>query len=414
MDRIASWVLWSCRQGPYVGSMHSEINRTSVVSAVAAPTMVTIGVSDGSSVRCNRFWLRDNCPSNGDRASLFRTFSVASLTDDLTIERADVVDGELSVGFSDGITDRFPAELLRESSPPVDDDAPIWQAWGQGDEPAEFAFGDVTCGGALHHTLLEAVARRGVAVVTGISDDLSATEAMARWLGPIRETDFGRVFDIVTEPDPFTPSQSDTALDPHTDDPYRYSPAGVSILHCMTPCGGEGGTSSIVDGVAAAEAVAAADPDGFRMLAEVSVPYVHRRENAVDRGDSVHLCAEAPVVALDAAGRICGIRFHERSMATIRLEAGDAERFYRALSLFARLVRGDEFAYRRRLAAGEAIVYDNQRVLHGRSAITGASSRRHLRLCTVDRDQVHSRLRRLRATYAPGTECLPLASGCLS
>ncbi len=393
--------------------MHSTIGGPRVVSAIAAPTTVTIGLSDGSSVRANRFWLRDNCPSNGDRASLFRTFSVASMTEDLTIDRADVVEGELAVEFSDGTADRFPGQLVLNC---VAGDAhePIWREWPTARTPAEFSFDEVQSGTAGQHALLEAVVGAGVAVVSGIVDDPSATEAMAQWLGPIRETDFGRIFDIETDPDPFTPSQSDAALDPHTDDPYRYSPAGISILHCVTPCSGDGGASTIVDGVAAAEAVAASDPDGFRMLTEVAVPYVHRRERAVAQGDSVHLRAEAPVVALDAAGRICGIRFHERSMATIRLDADDAERFYRALSSFARLVRGDDFAFHRRLAAGEAFVYDNQRVLHGRTAITGTGSRRHLRLCTVDRDQVHSRLRRLRAHHAPGTECLPLPAGSLS
>ncbi len=394
--------------------MNTMTKSVGVESAVASPITVTVGFSDGSSARCNRFWLRDNCPSNGDRASLFRSFSVASLDDGLTIDDADVIDGELSVAFSDGTVDRFPAGLLIECRPDIDADEPAWRPWRTGEEPAEFPFGDVAGEEAARHALLEAVAVAGVALVTGIPDEPSSTEQMAEWLGPIRETDFGRVFDIVTEPDPFTPSQSDTALDPHTDDPYRYSPAGISILHCVTPCSGEGGVSSIVDGLAAAGAVAGADPEGFRMLTEIAVPYVHRREQAVDQGDDVHLCAEAPVISLDAAGRICGIRFHERSMATIRLDADDAERFYRALAHFARIVRGDEFTYRRRLAAGEAFVYDNQRVLHGRSAITGARSRRHLRLCTIDRDQVHSRLRRLRARYAPGTESLPLPAGNLS
>jgi gamma-butyrobetaine dioxygenase len=397
--------------------MHTMPPTVRVESVVTSRTTLTVGFSDGSTARCNRFWLRDNCPSNGDRASLFRPFSVASMDEGLTIDTAEVVDGELSVAFSDGTVDRFPAGLLFEARPVTGDEAvasQAWRAWRSGDEPTVCSFDDVAGDGAAHHALLEAVAGAGVAVITGIPDAPASTEVMAAWLGPIRETDFGRVFDIVTEPDPFTPSQSDTALDPHTDDPYRYSPAGISILHCVMPCSGEGGESSIVDGLAAAEAVAAADPDGFRMLTEVAVPYIHRREQAVDQGDDVHLCAEAPVVALDASGRICGIRFHERSMATIRLDADDAERFYRALSRFARLVRGDEFTYRRRLEAGEAFVYDNQRVLHGRSAITGARSRRHLRLCTVDRDQVHSRLRRSRAMHAPGTEHLPLPAGSLS
>ena len=68
-----------------------------VESAETSPTTITVGLSDGTTVRCNRFWLRDNCPSNGDRTSLFRPFTVASMDDDLTITAAEMADGELLV-----------------------------------------------------------------------------------------------------------------------------------------------------------------------------------------------------------------------------------------------------------------------------------------------------------------------------
>jgi gamma-butyrobetaine dioxygenase len=144
------------------------------------------------------------------------------------------------------------------------------------------------------------------------------------------------------------------------------------------------------------------------------VPYAHIRDVAVAQGADVHLRADAPVIALDHTGAICGIRFHERSMAPLRLPPDTVEPFYRALVLFARRVLDDEFAYRHRLAAGEAIVYDNHRVLHGRTAIDGERGRRHLRLCTVDRDQVHSRLRRLRAIHRPDAVSAWLPAGSAS
>lgn len=78
----------------------------------------------------------------------------------------------------------------------------------------------------------------------------------------VRETDFGWLFDIVVEPDPFTPSQSSAALDLHTDDPYRYTPSGMSILHCVEASAGDGhvgGATIVVDGFAVADAIAAED-----------------------------------------------------------------------------------------------------------------------------------------------------------
>ena len=59
-------------------------------------------------------------------------------------------------------------------------------------------------------------------------------------------------------------------------------------------------------------------------------------------------------------------------------------------------------------------MFDNQRVLHGRTGFDGDPGRRHLRLCTVDRDQVHSRLRLLRGELAPDRQDEKLPVGNLS
>ncbi len=386
---------------------------TTVRSVEADPASVVVDFADGATATFNRYWLRDNCPSLGDREALTRPCSVAELADDLAVLDATLSDDEVVVAFNDGMTDRFPADLLRSAAfRSAGTSASTSRPWRQGHQPAAFELADVAADSEAHHALLEAVARDGFALVTAMRPD--DTERLASLLGPIRETDFGRIFDIITEPDPFTPSQSEAALDPHTDDPYRYAPPGVSILHCVSPCGGEGGASTIVDGFAVAEDIRRRDPVAFDVLATAPIPYVHRRDADVDQGAAIHLRAEAPVIALDASGDVCGIRFHERSMAPLGVTGAEAEPIYRALRAFARRVLGDEFAYRRRLAAGEALVYDNQRVLHGRAAITGGEARRHLRLCTIDRDQAHSRLRRLRARFRPGTESDPLPVGNLA
>ncbi|MEM1332283.1 MAG: TauD/TfdA family dioxygenase [Actinomycetota bacterium] len=377
----------------------------------ADPTEVRVRL-DGVVRRLNRFWLRDNCPENGDRASLFRPFNVAEMSDDLTIDGAEIVDTELRLTFSDGCTGWFGADLLATSIP--DDARPDWAPFDSSCTPTEIEFRHDLADSADHHRLLDAVRRDGFALVTGVADDAEATETLASWLGPIRATDFGRVFDIISELDPFTPSQSTSALDPHTDDPYRYHPPGVSILHCMSPCEGDGGASTITDGFAIARSIAADDPAAFELLTTVEVPYVHQRARSVDQGAAVDLRAAAPIVSLDHAGHICGIRFHERSMAPLRLDPDLVDAFYRALMQFSRRALSAEFSYGRRLAAGEAIVYDNQRVLHGRSTITGANGRRHLRLCTVDRDQVHSRLRRLSAEFDPSNTDAPMTAGSAS
>lgn len=370
---------------------------------------VVVRFGDGSTARFNRFWLRDHCTGNGERESLFRDFSAADLPDGLRVA-AIAPDGPsaLVVTFSDGTTDTIASHTLRRTGRRP---APM-PTWRAGHEPVEVRLADLEAEATIHLGILEALARDGVALVTG-AHDTADTETIAAMLGPIRETDFGRVFDIVSDPDPFTPSQSIAALDPHTDDPYRYTPAGISVLHCIAPSG-HGGDTVAVDGFAIAESLRAHEPNAFATLTEVAVPFVHRRSLRVEQGDDVHLRAVAPIIAVDHCGHLQGIRFHERSMGSIDPDPDLAESFYPALARFARAVRSPQFQWRRHLATGDAILYDNQRVLHGRTEIAGTPDRRHLRLCTVDREMVHSRLRRLREIHATGTECDPLPAGNLA
>ena len=46
-----------------------------------------------------------------------------------------------------------------------------------------------------------------------------------------------------------------------------------------------------------------------------------------------------------------------------------------------------------RLAAGEMLVFSNQRLMHGRTAFDPSASKRHIRSCHVDLDEFYSSLR---------------------
>ncbi len=291
------------------------------------------------------------------------------------------------------------------------DEAPVAVRWRAGVELPDHHFDDLGSG----HDLLEAVTSYGAAMVTGVPTDAAGSAALAQHLGPVRETDFGRFFDIVTEPDVWEMSQSDEALDPHTDDPYRYTPSGMSILHCVASAG-RGGESVLVDGFEVAASIRDEQPEHFELLSSLRVPWIRFRADGVDQGAAVDLRADAPVIKVDPAGEVTGIRFHERSLGTLPAgpDADLAERWYRSLIDFVQRVRSPEFQWRHRLEAGEAIVFDNQRVLHGRTGFEGDAGRRHLRLCTVDRELVHSRLRLLRRQHGAEGVDARLPSGNLS
>ena len=133
-------------------------------------------------------------------------------------------------------------------------------------------------------------------------------------------------------------SQSSEALDPHSDDPYRYAPPGIRILFCVEASGHGGGESEIVNGIAACEKMRIENPQGFKLLAETPIPYIRYREDVVPQGADVHLRSRATVLKVTPEGDVDGIRFHERSMATFDLPAAIVDDYYLALIELSKII----------------------------------------------------------------------------
>lgn len=360
-------------------------------------TGIAIRWSNGHRSRFHTLWLRDNCTSGGDKRGAHRTALISDLDPNLVVYDAHLNDdGDVEVSFSDGHVSTFDPGWLLANCPEPE------TRLGRSRRIAHFRAGTPlrefslpSAGGDEHGDLLDAVKEWGVALVHDVPGDEAGTEQLAALIGKVRDSDFGRLFDIVVEPDAWESSQSTEAQDPHTDDPYRYSPSGTSILHCVE-VSTTGGDSLLVDGFAVAEQFRDDDPDGFELLSTVSVPFVRHRAESVDQGEDVHLVADATVIAVDRDDEICGIRFHQRAFGPFDINPAIMGDYYRALIEFGRRINDPVNTIQLRLEPGQALVYDNQRALHGRTAFSIAGGRRHVRLCTIDRDQFHSRLRRLR------------------
>ncbi|MGA2343366.1 MAG: TauD/TfdA family dioxygenase, partial [Steroidobacteraceae bacterium] len=82
------------------------------------------------------------------------------------------------------------------------------------------------------------------------------------------------------------------------------------------------------------------------------------------------------------------------------LSARAAAAFYGAYRRFAALLRDPRYQLKFRLADGEIVVFDNQRILHGRTAFSSARHARHLRGCYLTRDSVYSTAALLRRTQS--------------
>jgi gamma-butyrobetaine dioxygenase len=162
----------------------------------------------------------------------------------------------------------------------------------------------------------------------------------------------------------------------------------VQLLHCLVN-ETSGGLSTLVDGFAAAAALRARDAEAFRLLSHTAVRFRYR--------DAVtDLVASAPPIELDVTGAVQAVHFSPRLDFVPLQPPAQLAAYYRARRAFDHLLRSPEFEIKFLLDAGELVMMDNRRLLHGRTGFDPAEGLRHLQGCYIDIDGPRSLYRVLR------------------
>ena len=230
--------------------------------------------------------------------------------------------------------------------------------------------------------------RRGFVLLHDVPAEPGMVLEVAASFGFVRETNYGRLFDVRVEPEPGNLAFTNRAILPHTDNPYRDPAPTVQLLHCLrTAEKAGGGDTGLVDGFAAAAALRAIDAESFDTLARTPVPFGY-----IDK--ETELRASLPLIQLSPRGRVRGVRFNNRSARPLRLPYAEVTAFYAAYRRWAELLARPERQLNLRLAPGDCLVFDNTRVLHARTAfgMTAGSPGRHLQGCYADLDGLASTL----------------------
>jgi len=225
------------------------------------------------------------------------------------------------------------------------------------------------------------------------STEHAILDAMAL-MGRVCETNYGKVFDVRSVPQPENLAYSDLGLGLHTDNPYREPVPGFQALHALL-ASPDGGDSLFADGFALGDHLRAVDPAAFLTLTQTPVPFLYRSKDA-------ELYAERPLIQLSCRGEVTAVHYNNRSIAPLPSHGRDAANFYSAYRRFAEVLRDPDFQLTFHLGDGELVLFDNQRILHGRTAFSSARHSRHLRGCYLTRDSVYSQTALLRRRTAGG------------
>jgi gamma-butyrobetaine dioxygenase len=268
----------------------------------------------------------------------------------------------------------------------------LWDAADFADGPPHGTWDRYLADTRHRASCLASLLRDGFVLLRGVPPRPGTVLEVAASMGFVRETNYGRLFDVQAKVDPANLAFTALAIAPHTDNPYRDPVPTVQLLHCLASAA-EGGESGLVDGFAAAGLLRAGNPPAFAVL--TSTPVTFRYSDA-----TAGLRATMPMIGLDARGRIREVRFNNRSLQPLGSPGGppapaEADAFYLAYRAFAELLARPELMLTFRLEPGDCVVFDDTRVLHARTAFT-AGGHRHLQGCYADLDGVASALAVLR------------------
>jgi gamma-butyrobetaine dioxygenase len=350
---------------------------------------------DGRHSTFDAQWLRDNCPCAECRhpQALERMYlfvdrplphiRAAAIRPDGTVEVEFVQDGEVHrAGYAAGWlrahcgSPEALAERVREPR--------LWGAEMAAALPV-VQYADYASTDAGLRAWLEALQAEGIVLLRGVPREPGKLLDVARRVGPVRASNFGEHYDVVSVANPNASADTTMALELHTDLANWRSPPDVQLLCCLKNSV-TGGESRFADGFRVAEDLRVEDPAAFALLCEQ--PLEFRFHDAV-----CDIRYSAPTLQIDQHGRLQRIRFNNWLRAATGVPAERAGPVYRALGLLWRMLRDPRYRLRLRLEPGDLIAYDNNRVLHGRESFDGGSGERHLQGCYLNAEDVASRLR---------------------
>jgi len=345
----------------------------------------------GGAAYFNYYWLRDACVSCIDPQTRERVFDASELSAAPRATSAVVDEGMVVIGWQDEAqASRVPVALLEQvvrtgrPDDPAEMARRLWYADHLSDIPrvTQDAVINTSEGRAR---LTRALIEDGIAIVTDMEHGTDSLPRLAERVGPITLSAEGRFFDVRVEIEPTNLAFTAGPLEMHTDLPGEETAPGVQFLHCLENTV-EGGLSLFLDGAAVAEALRAEDPEAFELLSRHYIPFFYRHDNWDYR-------AHQRVIETDLDGNVTGVTISQHLQDNMDLPQDLLDSYYPAFLKFIQMMQEDRFLMRLRSEAGNCVVFDNHRIVHGREGYVAESGSRHLRGCYTDRGALRSTYR---------------------
>jgi gamma-butyrobetaine dioxygenase len=341
-----------------------------------------------ATVLLHPLWLRHRSTEPGEieETNRQRLFTPVDIDATLTVMSCALAGHVLDTVFSDGHRARLDLSAIERALGwrPDPEEPPAAEPWTA--PLAEFPYVDwagITFDRATEDlgaviSFLSAFFRHGYVVLRNTPAEVGTVSRVANRLGYIVGQNFGWVFDVEAKPSPTDLAYTAFELLAHSDEPYRQPVPGIQMLHCISN-EAPGGDSTLVDGLAAANALLAEHPDWHAALVDTKVEwrYDMGSDTVVNRGY---------ILEYDRHGRYTQIRTNNKLDEPIVEPGVDLSGFYAGRRWLAEWANDPAHRVTFRLEPGDIMFMDNHRALHGRTAFDSSQGRRHLQGCYIEHD----------------------------
>mgnify|MGYP000716199597 CR=1 FL=1 len=366
------------------------------------PNFMHITWNDGVKSQFHFQWLRENCHSSSTRhpGTHQRLLEYRDYPDDLAPIRYDFNHEKLSVTWNHNQHhSEYSFQWLRKHSNDAESrkqrkfQPKLWKP-AQAEYFAIHDYPSITTDDKAKFSCLSDFLHNGFVRIANAPNVDGTVVKTISLFGFVRETNYGKYFEVWSEANPEHLANSNRALSIHTDNLYRLSTPSVQALHCLNSSM-EGGESTMVDGFRAAEDFRKDHPELFEHLLRIPVAFTYSSK-------SEHLYQRKPLISVDYDGVLQTAFINERVMAPLDLPAVDQKNFYDAFRVYQCYVYDPAYTFTFKMNAGDIMIFNNHRMFHGRKAIQPQKEgKRHLQGCYGDIDGFFSRYRVLAREFAP-------------
>jgi gamma-butyrobetaine dioxygenase len=213
-------------------------------------------------------------------------------------------------------------------------------------------------------------------------DYLLQVEKVALRLGEIRESFYGRSWDVKSIANSKNIAYTSLNLGLHMDLMYFENPPGLQFLHCIENSG-DGGYSTYLDVYKAVEVLKRESMDHYETLKKVPVTFLYQN-------DGYHYHMRHPTITDDDLNGDLKVYYAPPFQGPLQADPSLVPAFYEAFNHFESIITRLELIYKRMLKPGDCVIFANQRVLHGRESFSGV---RQLRGTFVGWDEFKNKLR---------------------